>query len=127
LDEISWGSQEGVPFNPYTAGLYEETVKSWQNGDLNVGVGGGETPIEVMDRQKPAMKHILSEKKDPVLICMHGRAMRIMLCWLLNYPLSMMDEFLHQNLGMYKLTYSGNFFKVDLFNETGHLLDAKAI
>lgn len=121
LDEISWGTQEGVEFTPETATLYQETVKRWRAGELNLGVSGGETPIEVMERQKPAIEHILSQPEKNVLICMHGRAMRILLSWTLNYSLSNMDSFHHANLGLYQLTWTGTSFRLDRFNDTAHL------
>ena len=51
---------------------------------------------------------------------MHGRAMRILLTLMLNYPLKSMDTFEHSNLGLYELTYTGTMFTVDKFNDTSH-------
>jgi probable phosphoglycerate mutase len=123
LNEISWGDQEGVAFTPESSTLYQETTKRWAEGNLNLSVGGGETPLQVMERQQAAMQHILSQDHKEVLICMHGRAMRILICWLLKYDLSLMDEFKHSNLCLYKLVYNRGNFRVDEYNNTRHLED----
>ncbi len=122
LNEISWGSQEGKPFSEQSSQLYHETVTGWRNGNLDLNVGGGESPNQVMTRQKEAIDHILTQENEKyVLICMHGRAMRIMLSWMLGYGLEHMDQFEHTNLGLYELTHTGTMFRVDRFNDTTHL------
>ena len=52
FDEISWGNQEGMKTSPETENMYAGTLNNWRNGKLDLNVGGGESPIEVMDRQK---------------------------------------------------------------------------
>ncbi len=122
LDEISWGSQEGVKFSESTMTAYQATVAEWKSGNLNQSVGGGESPLQVMERQKKAMNHILSQGDEKqILICMHGRAIRILICWLLGHDLSLMDEFPHNNLGLYQLFYTGSMFQLEKVNETNHL------
>ncbi|MEP1093510.1 MAG: histidine phosphatase family protein [Cyclobacteriaceae bacterium] len=121
FDEISWGNQEGVEPTFEARKLYAETIGSWRKGQLDIGVGGGESPIKVMDRQRSAMQEVLSNDGNNILICMHGRAIRILLCWLLNYPLNYMDGFPHQNCSYYSLLHNGHSFSLDRFNETSHL------
>lgn len=122
LNEISWGTQEGKPFTPEAGAIYREIIARWNEGELDISVAGGESPLTVMKRQQEAMNYILSkENEQQVLICMHGRAMRILLSWLLNHELSNMDHFAHENLGLYELTYTGSLFRIDRFNDTTHL------
>ena len=121
FDEISWGNQEGVKADAAAKNLYASTVESWRQGDLHLNVGGGESPIEVMERQRDAMNTVLSYDGETILICMHGRAMRILLCWLLNYPLNYMDGFPHDNCAYYKLISRENELFVDGFNVQDHL------
>ncbi len=128
LREISWGNQEGVPFTKETGTAYRRIVQMWTEGDLDLRIEGGESPIEVMERQVPAMNHILAMKdENPVLICTHGRAMRILLCWLLNKSLTEMDHFGHSNCGLYVLDFDGEHFDLKTFNETAHLSDINTI
>ncbi len=122
LDEISWGSQEGVKFSERAMTAYKSTVSKWKLGELDIAVGGGESPLQVMERQKKAISHVMSmHEEKQVLICMHGRAMRILICWLLGYDLSLMDEFPHMNLGLYQLFYSGSMYCLEKVNDTNHL------
>ena len=122
LDEISWGDQEGAEFTPEAVSAYKETVRRWRLGELHLSVSGGETPVDVMERQKKAIDYIIRQPEKEVLICMHGRAMRILLSWVLNYDLKHMDDFGHQNLCLYQLTHLGSTFRVDRFNDTEHLV-----
>jgi len=122
LNEINWGTREGIVITPEEDAYYHWVISEWQNGNTTLRIEGGESPQDVFDRQKPALDHILSqENEETVLICMHGRAMRVLLCQILNYPLQCMDEFEHSNLCLYLLNYTGSLFTVELFNDSSHL------
>jgi probable phosphoglycerate mutase len=91
-------------------------------GDTSLRIEGGESPDDVAVRMRPAIDTILSRTDEKrVLVCMHGRAMRILLCMLLNYPLKSMDMFEHENLCLYLVDYNGSFTTVDRYNDTRHL------
>jgi probable phosphoglycerate mutase len=122
LNEISWGKKEGQPITPEEDEYYHYMLSQWQAGDTSLRIEGGESPDEVVVRMKPAMDHILNQKDEKtILICMHGRAMRILLCHLLNYPLKSMDMFEHGNLCLYVVNYTGSMFNVEVYNDTTHL------
>ncbi|MEO9872674.1 histidine phosphatase family protein [Ekhidna sp.] len=121
FDEISWGSQEGKEASYDAKNLYADTVNGWRRGELTLNVGGGESPIQVMERQRIAMEEVLETGAESILICMHGRAMRVLLCWLLNYPLNYMDGFPHNNCSYYVLENRDNSFTLKEFNQTRHL------
>lgn len=122
LDEISWGKHEGQPYDPIMHKVYLDTVAGWEEGNLDLSVGEGESPKEVMLRQKEAIATIMSRKEENnVLIATHGRAMRILICWMLNYPLEKMDVFEHANLCLYHLQYSGNSYSIVKHGSTSHL------
>lgn len=121
FDEISWGNQEGNVATMEAKNLYSETVMGWQRGELHLNVGGGENPIQVMERQQEAMEVVLNDEANTILICMHGRALRILLCWVLNYPLNYMDGFPHRNCSFYQLNQLNSSFVVKEFNQSAHL------
>lgn len=122
LNEINWGSKEGMPFTDQDHQYYQEVTGRWQKGETDLAIAGGESPLDVANRQRVGLKRILSNVDEKtILICMHGRAIRIFLCLLLNYDLRHMDRFAHRNLGLYVLTYTGSMFSVDLFNDGTHL------
>jgi probable phosphoglycerate mutase len=122
LNEISWGDKEGQPITPEEDEYYHYMLKQWQLGNTSLRIEKGESPDEVLSRLKSAMDYIMSKPDEKtVLICMHGRAIRILLCLLLNYPLKGMDMFEHQNLCLYQVHYTGSMFSVVQYNNTDHL------
>ena len=121
LNEISWGSREGQKITPEEDAYYHWVLKQWQEGNTYMPIDGGESPEAVALRQKPVLERILSSADDTILICMHGRAIRILLCQMLNYPLKSMDMFEHENLCLYLINYTGSMFSVEKYNDTAHL------
>jgi len=95
---------------------------SWGNNDLDLAIVDGESPNSLVLRQKEAIAHILANKEEEtVLVCMHGRAMRIMLCHLTNVPVCNMDDFPHTNTALYVLEYEDNEFSIVDYYNTKHL------
>jgi broad specificity phosphatase PhoE len=122
LNEISWGVNEGCKITPEENEYYHHMLSQWQLGNTSLRIEGGESPEDVTRRLQPAITYILSQERERnVLICMHGRAIRILLCMLLNYPLKSMDTFQHENLCLYRLDYNGSFFTLELNCDTTHL------
>ncbi len=123
LNEISWGTKEGHKVTPSEDEYYHYVLKQWQLGNTSLKIEGGESPEDVIVRMKPAVDHIMSHPdEETILICMHGRAIRILMCHLLNYPLKSMDMFEHENLCLYLLNYTGTMFSVERYNDRTHLL-----
>ncbi|HEU5291421.1 MAG TPA: histidine phosphatase family protein [Cyclobacteriaceae bacterium] len=128
LNEISWGKKEGEPITPEEDKYYHYVLDQWQKGNTSLRIEGGESPDEVVTRMKPAVDHILAQENEKtILICMHGRAIRILLCHLLNYPLKSMDMFEHENACLYILNFTGTVFNVELYNNVDHLKDLKKL
>ena len=126
-DVICWGSQEGVKFSEESKNLYLQTVQAWRDGHTNRDVAGGESPEDVVKRQKLAINRILKRSHEKlILVCMHGRAIRILMSWILNYDLQMMDQFPHSNLGLYKLFWTGASFQVLQLNDVSHLSEVQS-
>jgi probable phosphoglycerate mutase len=122
LNEISWGVREGTRITLEEDAEYRQVLAGWAAGNTHARLTGGESPEEVAARQRPFIELLKSrEEEQTVLICMHGRAMRVMLCQLLNYPLSYMEGFEHSNLCLYKLEYTGSVFTIKNFLDVSHL------
>ena len=122
LNEISWGVREGTRITIEEDAEYRQVLAGWVAGDDNARLTGGESPAEVATRQRPFIELLKARQdEETVLVCMHGRAMRVMLCQLLNYPLSCMEGFEHSNLCLYKLEFTGTVFTIKNFLDVSHL------
>lgn len=118
LNEISWGIKEGEEVSVDTKSYYQQLTQSWSEGNLDRAIEEGESPNQVFERQKHAISHILSQRTEAnVLICMHGRAMRIILSQLLNTPLVEMDQYEHTNLCLYMVEWNGSSFELTIRNQ----------
>ncbi len=122
LDELDWGVNEGREATKEMKDEFYQLTKNWMDGHLHLKFEGGESPIEVNIRQKEVLEKIIANNKDlqKVLICMHGRALRLLLCELLNIPLNNMDNFPHSNVSLYRLKYTDGIFEMLDFNNTDH-------
>ncbi|WP_027003472.1 histidine phosphatase family protein [Hugenholtzia roseola] len=123
LNEISWGNKEGRAVTPEEDRAYFKMIEGWRSGLLHLKIPDGETPLEVYERQQKALEIIMANpKEEKVLVCMHGRAMKIFLCLLLGIDLSKMDDFSHSNTCLYRVDYVGeNQFELVINNCTRHL------
>ena len=122
LNEISWGVREGTRITVEEDQEYRQVLTDWAEGRTDSRLPGGESPEEVAARQRPFIELLKARHNEQtVLVCMHGRAMRVLLCQLLNYPLHCMEGFEHSNLCLYKLEYTGTVFTVKNFLDVTHL------
>jgi probable phosphoglycerate mutase len=122
LDELGWGIHEGQESTEKLISSFQTLTSQWKEGELHHKFENGESPLEVKERQLIVLEHLIEENNDRnILICMHGRAMRLFLCLLTNRPLAEMDDFPHSNTTLYKLGYDGNKFHILEFNNTNHL------
>jgi probable phosphoglycerate mutase len=122
LDELAWGVLEGQPSTPANRAMFLKLIRHWLDGRLDEKFEGGESPNDVKARQLEAMETIMSHPEEKtVLVCMHGRAMRLLMCLLLGKPLTEMESFPHQNLVLYKVTWDGSKYEIVDFNNAKHL------
>ena len=125
LNEISWGIMEGKIPGSLDNEYYRSLIDGWASGQTDRPSTDGESPAQVVARQRPVIDLILSRPdENPVLIAMHGRAIRILLTWLMHEPLANMDHYEHSNLCLYRLCYDYDTkqFTIDLANDSTHLL-----
>lgn len=124
LDEICWGESEGLFSNGENNKKYYEIINTWTSGNLQPRLEGGENPIDVQKRQEEALNYIASQPEDLVLLCMHGRALKILLAWITGLHMKEMDLFDHDNLSLYILVYQNNKWIIEAHDERGHLNNA---
>ena len=122
LNEICWGNKEGYKITPEEDQYYHYMLKQWQLGNTSLRIEGGESPDDVVKRMQPAVNYVMSkDNENTILVCMHGRAIRILLCILMDYPLKSMDMFEHENLCLYLLNRSDEGFTIERHNDISHL------
>lgn len=122
LDELAWGIYEGKENTELVQSAFHDMIHQWEEGGLHHKFEQGESPLEVKERQLTVLENLIEENDDQnILICMHGRALRLFLCLLTNKPLSEMDSFPHFNTTLYKVGYDGNEFQIIDFNNADHL------
>ena len=98
FNEISWGINQGKSDD---IDEYENLIKTWINGYLDNKFKLGESPNEMSNRLKKGFNHVISEGFSTVLLCIHGRAMRILLSKIIDNDLTKMDKYVHSNTGLY--------------------------
>ena len=124
LNEISWGDYEGTPMTPEEGEYYRMMLDQWQQGNLDYAIAGGESPNSVAERLHRAIQIILNGPGETILVCMHGRAMRIFLSLICQTPLKEMDQYEHGNLCLYLLQQEENGgFTLLNQNDQEHLRD----
>ena len=123
LDELAWGVYEGQESSESLRKAFRKMMDYWLIGELHRKFEKGESPLEVKARQLVVLEKLIEKNNSDrnVLICMHGRAMRLFLCLLLDIPLTSMEKFPHLNTTLYKLEYNGTKFRIKSFNNTDHL------
>ena len=122
LDELGWGIHEGQESTEQIRSDFERITQNWRAGELHHKFEHGESPLEVKERQLIVLEKLIEENNDKnILICMHGRALRLFLCLLTNKPLTEMDTFPHSNTTLYKVEFDGKEFHILDFNNTNHL------
>jgi len=124
FNEMSWGHREGRPITPKDDEEYYATLEAWKSGEIDRRFDGGESPLEMTERQRVALNHVMSypEEKN-VLICMHGRAMRSFMCLLAGISVSNMYQFSHGNTALYQVEFDTEslHFQFIKKNDTTHL------
>jgi len=126
LNEISWGELEGRSASPELKRIFFETTQAWRNGLLDYKIPGGESPIEVWQRAETALQTVVDQHwatGGKVLICAHGRLLRIVLSQLLNYGLARMEEFEHRNTSVNHLLRKDQGYIALRLNDISHMTD----
>ncbi len=120
FDEFNWGIFEGTKFGQFNA-EYRALIAAWSAGNYAAAPLLGDTPHRVAIRQRRGIAHIMQNPAQKILLCMHGRAMRLFLCLLMDRPFSEMEDFEHDNLSLYKLELHPKENTLLLRNDRSHL------
>ena len=122
FNEMSWGENQGKSDDIRE---YKLLTQSWINGDLDNKFIGGESPNEMSLRLKKGIEYVINENYNKILICIHGRALRILLSLIIDNDLTKMDKYPHSNTGLYILNYDKGKYKLIDTNNIKHLNSLK--
>ncbi len=127
LNELNWGIQEGKVPSREAASSFRQTLANWQAGKLHDKVEEGESPIEAWERAGPFFSKLRKKHKNQqLLLCSHGRQIRVILSQLLGHGLHKMELFPSENtaLNLIYLYSNGRSF-AERLNDTSHLIHPK--
>jgi broad specificity phosphatase PhoE len=127
INEICWGKHEGQKSTPDMHAQYKAVVEAWESGNLQASLEGAEGAADLQERLGNFVQHLNQRPEERILICSHGRAMRALLCLLKEQHLRLMNNYKHDNTGLYKANYREATYHFLLENDTTHLsqLDLK--
>lgn len=126
LNEMNWGIFEGKRMEKNIKDELMKIIERWKNGETDLAPEEGESPNKVAIRVRNVIDTIVSDYYNKtILICVHGRLLRVLLCVLNNIPLSKMEIFPIKNLGLYIYDYhkdTKTFHEIES-NKTDHLMN----
>ena len=118
FNEISWGVNQGKSDDLED---YAELIDTWLAGNLDNKFEEGESPNEMSVRLVKGFNKVLDDDHDTVLLCIHGRALRILLSKIIDNDLTKMDKYVHSNTGLYLLEYKNGKYEILGSNLRNHL------
>lgn len=124
LDELNWGIIEGREASDEVVAHFQNVTSAWMAGQLDAKIEGGESALECWQRVEAGiqkLKHQFSTG-GKVLVCTHGRTLRVLLAGLTGYGLQRMHIFPHDNTALNILHLSpGGKTVLHRLNDTTHL------
>lgn len=121
LNEISWGIHEGEKSSSEKRVLYDQVVSDWKNGVYSAKIPEGQSAFDMKVQQLPLLEYFEQLPYSKILVCSHGRAMRSLMCLMLELPLSQMDKFPHENTSVNHFRLQNGKFEILKQNDTTHL------
>jgi probable phosphoglycerate mutase len=124
MNELNWGVIEGKEADAEVRAAFDDVNERWTRGNLQARMEGGESPLEAWARIERGLDQLwrLHPKGGNVLVCTHGRLLRILLAGALGYGLHRMNLFPHENTGLNVLRMNRyGRFMVERLNDLSHL------
>ena len=118
FNEISWGVNQGKSDDLED---YARLIDTWLAGNLDNKFEEGESPNEMSVRLVKGFNKVLDDDHDTVLLCIHGRALRILLSKIIDNDLTKMDKYVHSNTGLYILEYKNGKYEILGSNLRDHI------
>ena len=121
INEMSWGIHEGQHRDAERRKEYQKMMDAWAQGNFDAKLEGGESANEMAHRIQSFVDRLHHRPESHILICSHGRAMRCIICLMMQQPLFEMEQYEHANTGLYQLTLDNGQFELIKRNDRTHL------
>lgn len=118
FNEISWGVNQGKSDDLED---YSKLIETWLAGNLDNKFEEGESPNEMSLRLVKGFNKVLEDNYKTVLLCIHGRALRILLSKIIDNDLTKMDKYIHSNTGLYIIELRNNRYEILESNLRNHI------
>lgn len=105
LDEISWGKYEGNKLSQADALEFESYRHQWYEGNTSIKMPNGESADDLHNRVLKFLEEIKNSEENKILVCSHGRTIRVMMCVLTGVPIAQMRTYDPENLGLYHVKW----------------------
>ncbi|KAJ2086952.1 hypothetical protein IW138_005299 [Coemansia sp. RSA 986] len=106
LGEVSWGDLDGTKLSECQP-IRAKVIEQWRTGKFEAKFPGGESAEECRVRITESFTEILKEAvaKDykRLLMCLHGRIMRVIMASLVEKDLTKMELTRHTNCAYYQI------------------------
>lgn len=121
INEIGWGIHEGKKAAPWMVNSYKALIAEWQKGNFDAKIEGGESAASLANRLSRFIERLRGIPAQHILVCLHGRALRCLMCLLRGEHLREMENHKHANTGLFLVKYDGQAFEVVFENDVRHL------
>lgn len=124
FNELNWGILEGEVGTPAIRQIFMDINRTWDAGNTDQSVEGGESPDEAWIRLQAGMNQLVAEfpENARILLCTHGRVMRILLSGLLGRGIHEMNQYPHHNTALNLIfREASGTWKADRLNDLSHL------
>lgn len=121
LREISFGEWEGLTHAEIRE-RYSEALDSWLDAPMDNAPPAGETMTQVAERVRPLLDAMIqAHQEQTVLWATHGGLLRILLCLLLDLPLSSHWKLRMDNAALSEVAIYDKGAILNCMNTTYHL------
>jgi len=124
LSEMDYGKYEGKQYSNVAHEL-DEVKESWDRGETDLQIEGGESPEDVLKRAKPTFLNIINNHPgENILMILHGRLIRILLAHFLKGDLKYMEDYQINNCELDYLTFRNGILTPEFLNNCEYLTSA---
>lgn len=121
ITEFSWGSNEGRPLDDIILNSYKKMLNAWYEGNLDARIPMGESGMELRERVRDFVQELKMAEESNILICTHGRTLKMLVVEMLGLVISEMEAISHSNTALFLFFEMEGQVEMLLNNDTRHL------